>query len=70
VSGYYAVADPDSWSFEVCKDGQSVGSYTLPFYKGAPPATAWRLSLTPVAVAADGAIICAAACAAGGYGMR
>jgi hypothetical protein len=45
-------------------------SYTLPFYKAAPPATAWRLSLTPVAVAVDGAIVLVVASAAARPAMQ
>ena len=58
AKGYAAFANANSQSFHLWRDGRGVGVFALPVYKAAPPATFWRVGLTPVAVATDAAIVC------------
>ena len=57
AEGYCALADPGSGSFHLWRDSNDVGIFSLPVYDGAPPATLWRVGLTPVAAATDAAIV-------------
>ena len=55
--GYAAMETPSKPGFELWKDGQSLGRFTLPTYEGDAPVTAETLAKTPVTLVMDGAII-------------
>jgi len=60
ASGYAGFTEGGSNRFRLWRDGQPLGGYNLPVYNGAPPASFWRVGLTPLAVATDVAIVCVA----------
>jgi hypothetical protein len=55
--GYHGALHENSASFSLWCDGRLEGVYSLPHYDAAPPVTWWRVSLTPVTVATDAAIV-------------
>lgn len=57
TNGYCALPASDQRSFRLWWKGTELGTYNLPIYSNAPPATFWRVAMTPAAVAADTAIV-------------
>jgi hypothetical protein len=66
--GYVARAEANCPEFRLWRDGEEVGYFKLPAYKGAPPAKFWRVGLTAPAVAADAALVGAAIVVVGASG--
>jgi len=56
-AGYCALPLAYDQGFYLWKDGQQVGRFDLPIYFARPRATAGRIALTPLAVAADVVIV-------------
>ena len=52
ANGYYAITSTDSRSFQLCREGQTVGGFNLPAYEAGPPGTWWRVGVTAAAVVA------------------
>jgi len=59
TNGFCAMPSSDNHSFKLWRIGTTPGEYTLPVYSNTPPATWWRVALTPVTVTTDAAIIVA-----------
>lgn len=59
TNGFSYCLQADRRSFEMWVSGALGRGYTLPEYSAAPPATAGRVALTPLAVATDTAIVAA-----------
>jgi hypothetical protein len=68
ATGYSAVAGSNSRSFHLWQDGREVGVFNLPVYDAAPLTPGWRAALTPLAAAADVAIVGTAILASGSGG--
>lgn len=56
AAGSYAVVNLTQQYFELWQDGAWQGKFELPVYFQTPPATVWRIAVTPFAVLADGII--------------
>lgn len=61
--GYAAMETYNKPGFELWKDGQSIGRFTLPSYEGDAPITTETVIKTPATLVMDGAIIVLSAAA-------
>jgi hypothetical protein len=57
TTGYAALETPNKPGFELWKDGNSLGRFTLPSYEGDAPLTTETVVKTPVTLFADGVVI-------------